>query len=80
MDLSIRMRVIYDVKYSYAILLKFGDKFLTSLTKLVLEAKASICSTIKENLLLYCKFSAFVVVIIILHTFLEVCIAKKHHM
>ena len=74
------MRVIYDVKHRYAILLKFGDKFLTSLTKLVPEAKPSICSTIKENLLLYCTFSAFVVVIIILHTFLEVCITKKHRM
>ena len=66
MDLSIRMRVIYDVKHHYAIRLKFGDKFLTPLTKLVLEAKASICSTVKENLLLYCsKFSAFVAVAII---------------
>ena len=46
--------------------LKFGDAFLTSLTKLVLEAKASICSTINENLLLYCpKFLAFVIVVII---------------
>ena len=60
------MRVMYNVKRCYTIRLKFGDKFLTSLTKLVLEAKASIYSTIKENLLLYCrKFSAFVVVVII---------------
>ena len=60
------MRVIYNAKHCSAVRLKFGDKFLTSLTKLVLEAKASICSTIKENLLLYCrKFSAFVVVVII---------------
>ena len=60
------MRVMYNVKHRYAIRLKFGDKFLTSLTSLVLEAKASICSTIKENLLLYWrKFSAFVVVVII---------------
>ena len=66
MDLSIRMRVTYNVKHRYAIHLKFGGKFWTSLTKLVLEAKASICSTIKENLLLYCRrFSAFVVVVII---------------
>ena len=66
MDLSIPMKIIYNVKYRYAIRLKFGDKFLTSLTNLVLQAKASICSTIKENLLLYCrKFSAFVIVVII---------------
>ena len=50
---------IYDVKHCYEICMKFGDKFLTSLTKLVLEAKANIGSIIKENLLLYChKFSA----------------------
>ena len=66
MDLSIRMRVMYNVKDCYAIRLKFGDKLLTSLIKLLLEAKVTICSTIKENLLLYCrKFSAFVVVVII---------------
>ena len=52
MDLSIQMGIIYSVKDSYGIRLKFGDKFLTSLTKSVLEATASICSTIKVNLLL----------------------------
>ena len=58
--------VIHNVKHCYAIRLKFGDKLLTSLIKLeLLEAKAKICSTIKENLLLYCKFSAFFVVVII---------------
>ena len=53
-DLSVRMRIMYNVKHRYPIRLKFGDKFLTSLTKLMLEAKGSICSTIRENLLLYC--------------------------
>ena len=63
MGLFIRMIIIYNVQHRYAIRLKFGDKILTSLTKLVLAAKAIICSTIKENLLLYCcKFPAFVVV------------------
>ena len=46
------MRLMYNAKHCYAICLKFVDKFLPSLTKLVLEAKASMCSTIKENLLL----------------------------
>ena len=53
------MRIIYNVKHRYAIRLKFEEKFLSSLTRLVLELKGSIYSTIKENLLLYCKFSAF---------------------
>ena len=66
MDLSIRVRFIYNVKYRYAIRLKFGDKFLTSLTKLVIEAKASVCSAIKEDLLLHLfKLSAIFVVVII---------------
>ena len=37
----------YDM-IRYAICLKFGGKFLTSLTKLVLEAKASIWSIMTE--------------------------------
>ena len=65
------MRTIYNVKHRYAILLKFGGKFLTSLIKCMLEAKTSICSTVKENLLFYCrKFSAFVVVVIVQHIFI----------
>ena len=36
--------------------LKFGDKFLTSLTKLVLAVKTSICSKTKEVLFLYYCF------------------------
>ena len=68
MDLPIRMRITYNVKYRYPICLDFGEKFSTSQTKLVLELNAGIWSTIKENLLLHCrKFLAFVVVVIILH-------------
>ena len=56
------MRVIFNVKQRYAIRLKSGDIFLTFLTKLVHEAKASNCSTIKENILLYYRnFWAFAV-------------------
>ena len=45
--------MIHNVKHRCPIRLKFGDKFLTSAIKLVLEAKASICSSINENLLLF---------------------------
>ena len=60
--LSIQMITIYNVKHLYEICLRSEDKFLTSLTKLVLDANISICSPIKENLLFYYrKFSTFVV-------------------
>ena len=66
------MRVMYNLKHRLAIRLEFGDIFLTSRTKLALEAKASICSTIKENLILYCrKFSALFVVVFIQHIFIR---------
>ena len=65
MDVTIQTRIFNNVKHRHAICLKFGDRFFTSLTMLVLEARASICSTFKENLILYCrKFSAFVVAVI----------------
>ena len=68
MDLSNQMRIIYNVKYGYEISLKFGDKLFTILTRLMHKTKSSIRSTIRENLLLYCrKFSTFVVVVIIYH-------------
>ena len=38
-DLSNQMRIIYNAKHRYAVRMKLGVKFLTSLTKLVLEAK-----------------------------------------
>lgn len=66
MDLSTRIRRINNSKYRYVICLKFGDEFFTSITKLVLEVKASINSTVKENLLLYCgKFFVFGITVII---------------
>ena len=65
MGLAIRMRIACSVVYRHAIRLKFGDTFLTFLTKLILKTKASISLTIKEILLLYCrKCLAFFVVII----------------
>ena len=46
--------------------LKFEDTLLTSLTKLVLESKASICSKTKKDLRLYYRgFSVFIIVVII---------------
>ena len=66
MDLPIRMKIIYNAKQRYAIPLKYGDKCLTFLTRLVLQVKASICSIIKGNQLLFClKFPEFAVVVII---------------
>ena len=62
MDLTIQTKTFNNVKDRHAIFSKFGDRFFSSLTMLGPEVKASICSTIKENLILYCrKFSAFVV-------------------
>ena len=54
------MIMIYNVIHRQAIHMKFGAMFLTSLAKLVLEAETTICSRIKEIILLFClKFSAF---------------------
>ena len=62
----VQMRKLNDEKHCDEICLKFGDRFFTSLTMLGLELQASICSTIKENLLLYCRqFSAFVIGVMI---------------
>ena len=59
------MRIFNDINHRHAICLKLGDRFFTSLTMLGLEGKASICSEIKENLILYCRrFLAFVVALI----------------
>ena len=59
------MKMFNNVKHHHAKCLKFGDKFFTFLTILGYKAKASICSAIKENLILYYrKFLAFVVAVI----------------
>ena len=71
MNLPIRMRIILNIKHNYAIRLKFRDNYLTCLTNLVLEAKAGTCSTVKENLLLYCRtLLTFLAVVIIVVLFL----------
>ena len=62
--MSIRKRIIYNVKY--VIRLKFRETILTFLTKLVLEGKVSMFTAIKGNLILYClKFLVFVVMVTI---------------
>ena len=65
MDLTIRMRMINNVKYRHAICLKFEERFFASSIMFGLEAKFSICSRIKKNLILNCrKFSAVVIAVI----------------
>ena len=66
MDLPIRMRTFTNVKSCHVICLKSRYIFFTSLTKLGLEAIASFCITIQENLLLcYRTFSAVAIAVII---------------
>ena len=65
MDLTTQMRIFNNEEHRHAVCLKFGARIFTSMTMFGLEEKASICSTIKENLILCCrKFLAFVVTVI----------------
>ena len=79
MDLTIQTKMLNNVKDRHTICLKYGDRFLTSSIMLRLEAKDSICSTMKENLILYCKFSVFVVTAISLnkHILITSSISKR---
>ena len=55
--------MLNKVKHRDAIYLKFGER--TFLAMLGLDAKDSICSTIKETLIVYCRnFLTFVVAVI----------------
>lgn len=51
MDPPIRMGTFNNMKHRHTIYLKSGDTFFTFLKKLWLHRKASICSTIIENVL-----------------------------
>ena len=42
MDRLLLMKSIYNVKYCHAIRLKFGDTFLTSLTKFALKPESAL--------------------------------------
>ena len=62
LGLSIQMKVSNNAKHRNAVCLKVGDRL--KFEDKSLEAKASICSTIKENLILHCcKFPTIVVAI-----------------
>ena len=62
MDLNIQVKIFNYVKYRHKMCLKFADRFFTSLTMLGLQAKASVCSRIKENLLLYCHTFSVIII------------------
>ena len=51
MNVTIRRRILYNVKHGHAVCLKFGGRFFTSLTMLGFEAKVSylLCNQRKSN-------------------------------
>ena len=55
MDLPIRIIINYNVTRRYAVRLKFAGKLLSSLTKLMSQARAKICCTIKRSVLSHCR-------------------------
>ena len=68
-----------NIKHRDVIYLKFGDRFFTSLTMLELESKGNISSTIKENLLLYCRKSpAIVFAVIIYHILISRSVSQRN--
>ena len=73
------MKTLNNSKYHHAIFLKFVDLFFTSLTKLVIEAKTSIFSTIKKiNFILSYVFGIFIAVMNERFLITKVCITNKH--
>lgn len=61
------MRIIHSVKHHQTNRFRFADTLLTFLKKVVPEAKTSICSSMEETIILYCrKFLRFVTIFIIL--------------
>ena len=79
-DLTIQIKIFNNKKHCQTICMKFGNKFLTSLTILGCKAKASTCSIIRENLILYCcKLSRFVVVDINKHILIVRSVSQRNN-
>lgn len=66
-----------NVAHRHAILLKFGDTFLTSVAKLVLAAKASNSSSIKKKIILLSIFGDCYRFHSLTYIKIKVCITNK---